>query len=54
MIYRELEDWDRAEDAFHQGMDIFEKIENNIELSKVYYQYGLLLKRKDEKGHGVS
>ncbi len=48
MIYREKEKWDEAIKMFNESIDVLEKCGNERKLSKVYYEFSILLKKKED------
>jgi len=49
MIYRDEKKWDQAIKIFNESIDILEKCGNERKLSKVYYELGILLKKKEDR-----
>ncbi len=50
MVYREKEMWEKSEDQFERAKEAFEKLNLNIDLAKLQFEYAILCKQmNDEK-----
>ncbi|MCK5037884.1 MAG: tetratricopeptide repeat protein [Thermoplasmata archaeon] len=48
MIYRKVEDWDRAEEEFAKAKTILEEVGDKSELAKLSYEHAILFKAQNE------
>ncbi len=48
MVYRELEDWEKAEVEFEKGIEMLQGEGDKKNLSVTYYEYGLMWKARGE------
>lgn len=48
MVYREQEKWDDAIKMFNDGIEVLKDSGNERDLAKIHYEYGILLKKKED------
>ena len=45
MVYREMDEWDKAEKELEMAKDILDEVGDKRELARLYYEYALLLEK---------
>ncbi len=48
MVYRVQEKWDEAIKMFNDGIEVLKDSGNERDLAKIHYEYGILLKKKED------